>query len=167
MLASLLGESSRDAHDELWLVCGASARLEWIRSKFSNVTDTDSGRRIQCYARAYFLYLVGCTLFSDKSGTRVFVKYMQLFEELVQVSHLDCFFVSMYAKYLLADQESSIYLQPISPLLLTIYWQKNILSNIMPPNGYEYHMQSKAPTLRHWTTSCPSIGMDNHIFCDW
>jgi len=39
-----------------------------------------------CATRAYLLYLVGCTLFSDKSGTRVFVEYLQLFEKLGQIS---------------------------------------------------------------------------------
>ena len=41
---------------------------------------------------------------------------------------------------------------------------KNVLSNFFPLNDYEYHMQPKAPTLHHETTSCPSIGLDNHIF---
>ena len=61
-------------------------RLEWLCFKFSYVTDAHSGRRIQCVVRAYLLYLVGCTLLSDKNGTRVYVEYLQLFEDLGQVS---------------------------------------------------------------------------------
>ena len=43
-------------------------------------------RHIQCTARAYLLYLVGCTLLSDKSVTRVSIEYLKLFEDLSQVS---------------------------------------------------------------------------------
>jgi len=56
MLVSLVGVSPRDAQDELGLVCGTSIKLEWLRFKFSNVTDADSRRHIQCAARAYLLY---------------------------------------------------------------------------------------------------------------
>ena len=66
MLVSLLGVSPRDAKDELGLMRGSSVRLKWLRSKFSHITDADSGRRIQSAARAYLLYLAGCILFSDK-----------------------------------------------------------------------------------------------------
>jgi len=86
MLVNLLGVSEQDARDELGLVRGSSVRLEWLRFKFSYVTDAHSGRQIHCAARAYLLYLLGCTLFSDKSGTRVSVEYLQLFEDLGQVS---------------------------------------------------------------------------------
>ena len=75
----LLGMSPRDAHDELGMVRETSVRLEWLRSKFSDITNVDSERCIQCATRAHLLYLVGCTLFSVKSGTRVSVEYLQLF----------------------------------------------------------------------------------------
>jgi len=76
MLVSLLGVSPRDALDELGLVREISIRLECLRFKFSHITDTDSGRHIQCAARTYLLYLVGYTLFSDKSGMRVSIEYL-------------------------------------------------------------------------------------------
>ena len=44
-----------------------------------------SRQTIQCTARAYMLYLAGCTLFSDKSGTWVSTDYLKLFEDLGQV----------------------------------------------------------------------------------
>ena len=86
VLVSLLGVLEQDARDELGLVRVSSVRLEWLRSKFFYVTDAHSGRRIQCADRAFLLYLMGCNLFSDKSGTRVSVEYLQLFEDLGQVS---------------------------------------------------------------------------------
>ena len=80
VLVNLLDVSEQDAREKFGLVCGSSVRLEWLHYKFSYVTDAHSERWIQCAARAYLLYLVGCTLFSDKSETRVSIKYLQLFE---------------------------------------------------------------------------------------
>jgi len=57
MPASLLGVSSQDAHDELGLIRETSVRLEWLRSKFFNITDANSERHIQCATRAYLMYL--------------------------------------------------------------------------------------------------------------
>jgi len=46
MFVSLLGVSSRDAHDKLGLVYETSVRLELLCFKFSDVTDADSEGRI-------------------------------------------------------------------------------------------------------------------------
>ena len=86
MLVSLLSVSPQEADDELGMVRGSAVRLELLRSKFFNVTDSASDRRIDCAVRAYLLYLVGCTLFSDKSGTRVSIDYLKLSEDLDPVS---------------------------------------------------------------------------------
>ena len=59
----------RVVEDELGMIRGTSVRLEWLSSRFSNVTDVDTEVRIKCAVRAYLLHLVGYTLFSDKSGT--------------------------------------------------------------------------------------------------
>ena len=76
----------RIAKDELGMIRGTYIRLEWLHFLFSNVTGADTKVPIKCAVRAYFLYLVGCTLFSDKSRTRVFVSYVSLFEDLGVVS---------------------------------------------------------------------------------
>ena len=71
-----LGVTWRAAQDELGLIRGTSVRLEWLRTNFSNVTNADTKTRIKCTGRAYLLYLIGCTLFSDKSGTRVSIRIL-------------------------------------------------------------------------------------------
>ena len=86
LLMRTLEVTRRVAEDELGMICGTYVRLEWLRSRFSNVTDADTEARIKCAARAYLLYLVGCTLLSDKNGTRVSVSYVSLFEDLGVVS---------------------------------------------------------------------------------
>ena len=78
--------SPGEAKDELGLVRDNSVQLEWHCSKFCNVTDDASDKHNECAARAYLLYLVGCTLFNDKSETRVSIEYLKLFKDLGQVS---------------------------------------------------------------------------------
>ena len=45
---------------------------------FGDVTDANPKKHIRHAARAYLLYILGCTLFTDKSGTRVLVLYLRL-----------------------------------------------------------------------------------------
>ncbi|KAK1258237.1 hypothetical protein QJS04_geneDACA021523 [Acorus gramineus] len=40
---------------------------------------------IECAVRGYLLYLLGCTIFSDKSGSLVSVEYLQYLEDLDKV----------------------------------------------------------------------------------
>ena len=86
LLMWTLGVTRIVAEDELGMIWGTSVRLELLHSHFSNATDANTEVRIKCAVRAYLLYLVGCTLFSDKSGTRVSVSYVSLFEDLCAVS---------------------------------------------------------------------------------
>ncbi|XP_028106154.1 protein MAIN-LIKE 1-like, partial [Camellia sinensis] len=77
-----LGITERAAHEEVSSAGGNSVRLEWLQSQFAGVTDSDPDEAIQCAARAYLLFLLGCTLFSDKSGGRVPVVYLGLLMDL-------------------------------------------------------------------------------------
>ena len=86
LLMRTLSVTRSVAQDELGLIRDTSARLEWLCVNFSNVTNADTEARIKCAVRAYLFYLVRCTLFSDKSRTRVFISYLRLFEDLGVVS---------------------------------------------------------------------------------
>ena len=70
---------------EVLSVRGQSVRLEWMES-FYTVSDRDSHHRIECVVRGYLQFLLGCTLFIDKSGTRVSIAYLSLLRELDRVS---------------------------------------------------------------------------------
>lgn len=87
LLTAYLGVSGDQASEQLMDFGGEYVRLEWLRTCFSDVTDADSEHEIQCAARAYLLYLLGCTLFVDKTGTRVQVQYLRLLTNLDTVSH--------------------------------------------------------------------------------
>ncbi|XP_028059583.1 protein MAIN-LIKE 2-like [Camellia sinensis] len=76
----------QEVRHEMSSVRGNSVRLEWLRAHFHNVVDNDLMQRITCAGRAYLLFLLGCTLFSDKTGTRVPVVYLSLLSNLTAVS---------------------------------------------------------------------------------
>ncbi|XP_028099401.1 protein MAIN-LIKE 2-like [Camellia sinensis] len=82
LLVSGLGITERVAYEEISTAGGNSVRLEWLRSQFAGVTDSDPEEAMQCAAKAYLLFLLGCTLFSDKSGGRVPIVYLGLLMDL-------------------------------------------------------------------------------------
>ncbi|XP_008244220.1 PREDICTED: uncharacterized protein LOC103342375 [Prunus mume] len=53
---------------------------------WNNQEYTDSEEYIMYSARAYLLYLLGCTLFIDKTGTRVQIVYLRLLRNLDSVA---------------------------------------------------------------------------------
>lgn len=71
LLVDALGVESIEAHDELIQVQGQSVRLEWLWEMFGGISDDDGQEMVDCAVKAYLMYLLGCTLFTDKSGTRV------------------------------------------------------------------------------------------------
>lgn len=85
LLVKALGVSAKEAHEEITSVRGQTVGLEWLKKKFSSVTKKDNDHAIQCAARVYLLYLLGCTIFSDKSGSRVSVTYLNLLIDLEAV----------------------------------------------------------------------------------
>ena len=52
---------------------------------YSDVTPHSSTRRIECAAIGSLLYLLGCTLFTDKSATRVPIFYLELLMDFGQI----------------------------------------------------------------------------------
>ncbi|XP_028075300.1 protein MAIN-LIKE 1-like [Camellia sinensis] len=86
LVVNTLEIDEQEVKHEMSTAGGNSVRLEWLRAHFHNVTDNDSMERIACAGRAYLLFLLGCTLFSDKTCTRVPVVYLSLLSDLTTVS---------------------------------------------------------------------------------
>lgn len=76
---------AEDAREELVHVQGTLVQLEWLRSIFNNVDDEFDSTQIECVAKAYLLFLLGCMLFVDKSSTRVWVAYLEYLKKLYEV----------------------------------------------------------------------------------
>ncbi|XP_058734196.1 protein MAIN-LIKE 1-like [Vicia villosa] len=58
---------------------GFQLRMSWLSTTYQVLVDAE---RYQVAARAYMLHLVACTLFADKSGVYIDVRYISLFNAL-------------------------------------------------------------------------------------
>ncbi|XP_038697729.1 protein MAIN-LIKE 1-like [Tripterygium wilfordii] len=85
LLSDALGGSIDEAVSTLEGGTGHTVKLEWLRVQFSGVDDSCSQEQIVSCARAYLLYLLGCTLFVGKSGTRVHAHYLHMFMDIDSV----------------------------------------------------------------------------------
>ncbi|KAG5567258.1 hypothetical protein RHGRI_002723 [Rhododendron griersonianum] len=64
--------------------CGG-VKLHWLKDTFMNVGDDATDERVDYCVRAFLLYLLGTTLFVDKTGIRVNVSYLALLSDLGQI----------------------------------------------------------------------------------
>lgn len=86
LLVEAFGVTIDEANVALKVARGQSIKVEWLRQRFGSVSDVDNDNTIECTARAYLLYLLGCTLFADKTGTRVPVVYLSFLMDLRSVA---------------------------------------------------------------------------------
>ncbi|KAJ1437522.1 Aminotransferase-like, plant mobile domain [Sesbania bispinosa] len=85
LLVSALKVSHAEATTETEIMRGAYVRLSWLRDVYKSNIES---RNLNVAARAYFLHLVGCTIFVDKSATAVRVTYLELFRDLRTVGKI-------------------------------------------------------------------------------
>ncbi|KAK9118917.1 hypothetical protein Scep_017010 [Stephania cephalantha] len=89
MVSNLLGVSVEEAEEEVNISKGLTVRNHWLKSRWC----PKAGSRprnyppVECTARAYLLYLLSCTLFADKSGSRVSIALLKLLEDLDDVGN--------------------------------------------------------------------------------
>ncbi|KAH7835826.1 hypothetical protein Vadar_030228 [Vaccinium darrowii] len=83
LLQTCLGVTEEEAKEAL---IHEGVTFDWLRENFSYVSDDDLDERVDCCARAYLLYVLGSTLFVDKTGVRVRVSYLGVLEDLQNVS---------------------------------------------------------------------------------
>lgn len=81
LVRRMLGVSAKEATEALGGKRGNSVAMNWLRSRFEADATTDSPRVARNAARAYLLYTLGCTIFSDKSGDRISVNFLKLLED--------------------------------------------------------------------------------------
>ncbi|KAL3649772.1 hypothetical protein CASFOL_006175 [Castilleja foliolosa] len=83
-MIDLFGMTERETYDGC--LFGGSMKLEWLHSYFkTHIVDTDRDK-VRQGCRAYLLYLFGCSLFCDKSGTKVPHQWLEYFADLKEFS---------------------------------------------------------------------------------
>ncbi|KAH6756892.1 hypothetical protein C2S53_006694 [Perilla frutescens var. hirtella] len=81
MVRRLLGVSAEKAVQEV-SDRGQYVKLRWLQSRFSELASKDNDRDAVYAARAFLVYILGCTLFTDKTGDRISCNYLRLFEDI-------------------------------------------------------------------------------------
>ncbi|KAK9105549.1 hypothetical protein Scep_022393 [Stephania cephalantha] len=87
LVSKLLGVSIEGAEDEVNINKRLAVQKYWLKSRWcpkAGSSDT-TYPPVECTARAYLLYLLSCTLFADKSRSRVSIVLLKLLEDLDDV----------------------------------------------------------------------------------
>ncbi|XP_012828286.1 PREDICTED: serine/threonine-protein phosphatase 7 long form homolog [Erythranthe guttata] len=71
-----------ESTDKCWGQNLKALKLEWLRSTFSSVTDSDDENKKTCATRAFLLYVLSCTIFQDKTGNMGTLQLLCLLEDL-------------------------------------------------------------------------------------
>ncbi|KAK9104449.1 hypothetical protein Scep_021293 [Stephania cephalantha] len=87
LVSKLLGVSYEEAEEEVNISKGLTVRKCWLKSRWCPKAGSRNTTypHVECTARSYLLYLLSCTLFADKSGSRVFIALLKLLEDLDDV----------------------------------------------------------------------------------
>lgn len=85
LLTKTLGVTVEEEREELDKARGQVVRMEWLKLRFSGVTDVWSEDEIGYAVRGYLLYILGCTLFVDKTCTWVPICFPTLLRDLDKV----------------------------------------------------------------------------------
>lgn len=85
LLTETSGVTVEEAQVELDRARGQAMKMEWLRLRFSRVTNAWSDDQIGYANRGYLLYILGCTLFADKTCTRVPICFLALLRDLDKV----------------------------------------------------------------------------------
>lgn len=151
LLHRALCVSNAVARDELSRVHGHSVRLQWLRDTFRAVTDAAGLPSVQFAARAYLLYVLGCTLFTDKSGTRVSIQYL---DPLLQLDRIHTYawgaagLAHLYRQLGLATRRDVKQIAGYLTLLETWVYEHFRLFRPTPDLTYTIDL----PLARRWTT---------------
>jgi len=78
LLVELLRFDPSDAKVEMWQ-CWRALRLSWLREIYGKCCVRRSWEFV---GRAYLMHLVGCTIFTDKSATSMYVSYLAFLRDL-------------------------------------------------------------------------------------
>lgn len=84
LVARAFALSKTTAQQSLAKSDDSTVTLEWLQSTFSYLHDVNNDLTIMAVAGAYLLYLLGCPIFSNKTGTMVSIQYLHLLIDLDQ-----------------------------------------------------------------------------------
>ncbi|KAK1278401.1 hypothetical protein QJS04_geneDACA023077 [Acorus gramineus] len=86
LVKECLNLSMTEIREELRLHNGCALKLKWLRGKLANKSSLLPEQHIDFVVRGYLLFVLGCTIFSDKTGSTVPTSYLRYLVD-VQNTH--------------------------------------------------------------------------------
>ncbi|KAK1259083.1 hypothetical protein QJS04_geneDACA022846 [Acorus gramineus] len=75
-----------EIHEELRLHNGSALRLNWLRDKLVLKSTSLPEECIHFVVRGFLLFVLGCTLFCDKTGSSVSVSYLKYLGDMEDIA---------------------------------------------------------------------------------
>lgn len=85
LVVEMLDLQLEDVAAEMKLNRGHTLSLNWLSQNLMGYSYTATPEELDCIVRGYVLYLLGCTLFADKTGKKVFARYLTLLGDVENI----------------------------------------------------------------------------------
>lgn len=124
-------------------------KLSWIKSVCSGTTENSTPERHDQCARGYLLYLLGCTVFPDKTGNKISAYYLQSLMDLDGVHNLAWgmgVLAHLYRQMGLATRSGVRQISGNLTLLQAWIFEHFSLGRPIPNRDYN----EKMPRMRRW-----------------
>ncbi|KAL8525114.1 hypothetical protein ACS0TY_014651 [Phlomoides rotata] len=82
LVSRLFGVSHVTATNELRTARGISMKLKWLVDNWKDDMTSDDPHTLNCAARAYMMYVIGCVIFAEKSGARVGTHFLRILDDV-------------------------------------------------------------------------------------
>ncbi|KAM2487488.1 serine/threonine-protein phosphatase 7 long form homolog isoform X1 [Malus sylvestris] len=151
LFVTALGVTDDEARAEMGRFSGSAVTLEWLRQRFHKVSDDESPEFIEHAARGYLLYLLGCTLFADKTGNRISLIYLHFLRDLNSVGGYAWGAAALAYLYRQLGLASRLGCRQISGYLTLLEaWIYEHFHKIATPHVNVHYLEDQ-PRVRRWT----------------
>ncbi|MCL7034271.1 hypothetical protein MKW94_022542 [Papaver nudicaule] len=163
ILRRTLGIDEQKIVDELGVCRGDRVRMKWLMENLAG-KQHQSEDEIDFAVRGYLLFLLGCTIFTDKTGTKVPVVYMKLLEDLSKVTDYAWGASALAFQYRHLGLASRSSVQQIGGCLTLLevwirehFWIGGLIAN------KDY--REEWPRTAKWTPKVASANADQELVC--
>ncbi|KAK1285577.1 hypothetical protein QJS10_CPB20g00780 [Acorus calamus] len=140
---------------------GRSVRLSWLKDNLAKKTSSMPMHSIECAVRGYLLYLLGCTIFPDKTGTYVSVEHLQYLEDLDRVKEFSWGAATLVHLYRGLGMASRAKCKTISGYLTLLQaWVYEHIPILRP--GDEIHVNERFPRAALWKDCRNNAGLQKN-----
>ncbi|KAF5206582.1 serine/threonine-protein phosphatase 7 long form-like protein, partial [Thalictrum thalictroides] len=124
-------------------------QTDWIKENFKGKENVEDDGKVDCAVRAYLMYMIGCVLLPDKSGTMMSASYMRFLLDISKIHEYAWGASALAYLYRQMGFSSRCDVKQLAgylPLLeVWVYEHFPIAKGILNPNYVE-----EMPRMRRW-----------------